>query len=311
MIRKHAYAVCVIIILLFALTGFSLARSVYLVQFKNNREFELELGPYYSSADYYIPLTKAEIPCLLDDNELNIYKNLLLNPVPRFFVAEASVNPLPWTGVLIRKNWPDFYSRMDISNNFNLIQGVCAGFEEPYAGSIFFGNVVSFQPKGFKGCEGKGYTGLLFSAGDYHIKDSELIEDRWWESEVKVKGDKRNESLMMSWSFRFGAKFHDNPFIKDVFYFALRRDRLDYEGSVFSIFRNSGFEYRMDISNDMGQIISHYFTVNKKIPLKKLGLALRIDTGFVWEKSDKYTGPLARPGSGDNFQIILRPNLDF
>lgn len=311
MIKSHACAVGAILVLLFALTGAAQARSVYLKQFKNNHELEVETGAYYSNVDYYVPLTRTQIPCLLDDNELSIYKDLIINPVPRFFVAEASVNPLPCTGVLIRKNYPDFYNRADISENFNLIQGVCAGFEEPYAGSLFLGNVVSFQPKGTTGCEGKGYAGALVSFGDYHIKDSELIDDKWWEGELKLKGDKRANALLMSWSFRVGAKFHANPYIKDVFYFSLRRDRVDYDYSRFSLFRNSGFEYTVDVASDDGQIIRHYFTVNKKFPMKKYGVALRLDTGFIWEKNDKYTGPLARPGSGDNFQVIFRPNLDF
>jgi hypothetical protein len=51
--------------------------------------------------------------------------------------------------------------------------------------------------------------------------------------------------------------------------------------------------------------------VGKKIPLGRLRAAVSMNIGFIWEGADLYTGPLARPGNGSMFQIILQPNLQF
>jgi len=286
------------------------ARSVYDKQIGNG-EVEVELDGYYSDIDYYLPLTNSPIPCLNENNELEVYKRLLLSPLPRFLVAEASVNPAPSLGVFLRKNETALYDRAYVTPSFNIIQAVTAGFDEPWAGSLFLGNVMSYSPPGLKECSGKGYIGALLSAGNFHIEDNQLIDDHWFEVELKVKGDKTSAENKISWSYRLGGKFHDNPYIKDVYYFSLKRDRIDFGNFKLSFLKNSGFEYTFDVENNSGKIIRHYFTVNKKVPLGKLHAALSINTGFIWEGSDMYTGPLARPGNGSLFQIILQPNLQF
>ncbi len=273
---------------------------------------EIELGTYYSSLDYYIPLTNSPIPCIDEKNELDVYKQLILSPRPRFLVAEVSVNPAPCLGVFLRKNELDLYNRAYVTPTYNFIQGATAGFEEPWAASLFFGNVISYSPPGVKACEGKGYIGALFSFGDYHIKDNILIDDNWFEAELKFKGDKVNVENKINWSLRIGGKFHSNAYIKNVLYFSVLRDRLDYGIFNLSFLKNSGVEYTVDVDNTTGQVIEHYFRINKKMPLgKKIRAALSISTGFIWDASDKYTGPLARPGNGSLFQFILQPNLEF
>ena len=307
---KTYYFIFVAAGFLLALDASLWARSVYQKQIDNS-EVEVELDAYYSDIDYYIPLTNSPIPCLNENNELEVYKRLLMHPIPRFIVAEASVNPAPCLGVFIKKNEQDLYNRANLTPNFNLIQGITAGFDEPWAGSVFLGNVVSYSPPGMKECSGKGYIGALLSGGNYHIKDNELIDDHWFETELKLKGDKVSAENKITWSFRMGAKFHENPYIKDVLYFSIRRDRIDYGDFSFGLLKNSGIEYTFDVDNDSGKIIRHYFRIGKKVPLGKYRAALSVNTGFIWEGADMYTGPLARPGNGSLFQIILQPNLEF
>ncbi|MBN1824085.1 MAG: hypothetical protein JW803_07185 [Endomicrobiales bacterium] len=287
------------------------SRSIFQKQFDNNHELEFEIDMYYSALDYFIPLTERSIPFVDEDNELKIYRHLFLSPVPRFVVLEVSANPLPLLGVYVRKEHYDLYRRADISENANVIKAVCAGFEEPWAASVFFGNVISFRPKGEKISEGKGFAGFLASAGNYHIKDNQTINDDWHELELKVKGDRIVPENKINWSFRVGMKNHDNPNIKDVFYFALRRDRIDFDDYSMSIFKNSGVEYVFDVANDSKKIIRHFFRISKKVPLKGTRVALSVNTGFIWEGEEKYTGPLKRTGEVSAFQFVLQPNLEF
>jgi len=153
--------------------------------------------------------------------------------------------------------------------------------------------------------------GYLLSVGDYHIRDNELILDKWAEVEWKVKGDQKFESYKLSWSYRIGAKFHDHRDIKDVVYISLRRSRLDYKASARSIIDNSGIEYRYDMDMNSLSPVRHYFFVDKKLPWKEKHLAASIALGFIWEGSRKYTGSLRRKDRKGDLQLIIRPNIHF
>ncbi len=309
--------------------------------------FEFEFDPYYSDVAFYLSLTKRPVPFLGEENEASIYKNLLYDsPLPRFFLLELSAYPLPCLAVYLKKNHRQFYNRADIGEDANLIQSICSGFEEPYAVSIFLGNLVSFKPRPSPTGEGKpqsaekrssqnqrpvsssatgqrdiaeesgkGYSGYLFSRGNYHIKDSELIRDNWYEVEWKVKGDRIAPDRKMSWSFRIGAILHEHPEIKDVIYFSLHRDRIDYQIHELSFLKNTELEYRFDVNKQNWKVIRHFFLVGKSFPLgspvakKKLVFKLRL--GFLWEGEEKYTGSLARLKKEGYFQFLFRPNVEF
>ena len=280
---------------------------------KKRVSLEYELDPYYSSLDLFISLTDKPIPDVGEKEEGEIYKDLLYSSyIPQFLLLEASVNPLPNLGVYLKDRNPDIYRQGEISGNFNLIKAMTAGFEEPHAVSVFFGNVVNFVTPGEDRLYGnKGYMGYLFSTGNYHIKDNVLINDNWYEIEWKIKGDRKTPTKRLNWSFRIGGKLHENTEIRNILYFSIRRSRVDYEASAASILRNSGFEYTLDVSTKNYEAIRHYFFVDKKWPWKKIGTAFSIALGFVWESDQKYSGSLKGKEKRDDFQFILRPNISF
>ncbi|MEW6556252.1 MAG: hypothetical protein AB1349_02750 [Elusimicrobiota bacterium] len=289
-----------------------IAKPIYQKQInKGNQEIELELDAYYTSFDYYLSLTKTPIPYLSETNELNIYKKLFATPKLCFLVFELSTYPMPCAGVFIKKQFLDFYEKMTLTKSINIIKSVTAGFEEPYAVSVFLGNVVSFKPASAKNTDGKGYVGALVSGGNYHIKDNELITDNWLETELKVKGERITPGKKMDWSFRIGTKLHNNSYIKDVLYFSVRRSRTDRGTTKQSVFTNSNFEYIFDADVKNGGIIRHYFLVGKKYPLKKPKIVVCLNAGFLWEGTEKYIGPLKRTSDTENFQILFRPNIEF
>jgi hypothetical protein len=275
-------------------------------------KLEFEPDAYYSSLGLYIALTSDPIPHVGEKSEKDLYLTLLSRAyAPRFLVIEGSVNPLPYAGTYIRERNESFYENAQTTGSFNWLQAVTAGFEEPYAVSVFLGNVVDFSIPEEKGSKGIGYSGLLYSRGTYHIRNNTLIRDDWWETEWKVKGDRKTQDQKLSWSFRFGAKLHGNPDITDIYYLSFRRSRLDYRPKDSSIFNNSGFEYTMDLERGTFTPIRHYFYVDKKWPFENKKMAFALATGFVWESAKKYTGALAADHSGSQTQIILRPNIEF
>jgi hypothetical protein len=269
--------------------------------------FLLELGAYYTSAGVYLPLTREPVPNLGERGEVDLYWALLPRTiVPRFVVLEASVNPMPCVGLLVRDRAPHFYDRAQLDRNTNLVRAVTAGFEEPWAASVFVGNVADFDVRGRKEFEGKGYFGLVFSGGNLHIKDNVAIRDDWLEAELKLKGDRRSPAQKLSWSFRVGVKLHANHDVVDQAYVGIRRSRVDYvEGPP--VIANSGVEYKLDLGLD-GTPLRHYFIVDKKWPTWSTAFSLGL--GVVYDTGRSYRGGLARDAP-ERVQVLVRPNVEF
>ncbi len=273
-------------------------------------EFEKDL--YYSSLALFFALTDTPIPRLGEKTEKEFYLELLSRALsPRFLYLEASFNPMPYFGTYVKREHPDFYDDAQISGSFNWVKAVTAGFEEPWAGSVFLGTVVDFDSPDSKDTKGLGWSGFLFSIGNYHIKENEMVKDTWREYEWKIKGDLKSSIKKLNWSYRVGAKVHENPYITDIVYFRMRRSRLDYKPVGPSLFNNSGFEYFIDLDRRTMNVMRQILTVDKKWPFADRTMAFTLALGFVWESSKKYTGPLSSGRDKDDFQIILRPNIEF
>ncbi|MFH1619689.1 MAG: hypothetical protein ABIG11_07260 [bacterium] len=276
--------------------------------------FEPEIDPYYTSMGYYRTLTSSPVENLGEKEEWEIYPELLKRFYkPRTLVLELSVNPMPCLGTVIKKDSPDFYSRMHAGESFNLVQAVTAGFEEPWAVSLFLGNVVQFESikKTYLG-KRHGYGGLLIDAGNFHIKENVMVHDNWFQTELKIKGEQLIQERALKWSFRVGFKYHDNRDIADALFLGFRRSRTDFKESGNSFLNNSGFEYTFDIAQKNFEPLRHYFIVDKKFPLKNRRFAFSLGAGFVWTSGKKYSGSLKKSGkSGSDLQILIRPNVEF
>jgi len=283
-------------------------------QTEDVKYFDIEFEPdaYYTSLELYFALTKTPIPRLGEKTEKEIYMELLQRALsPRFLYLETSINPMPYLGTYIKREDPNFYDDAQLSGSFNWVKAVTAGFEEPWAASVFLGTVVNFEVPESKETKGLGWSGFLYSIGNYHIKNNEMVQDTWREYEWKIKGDRKSPIKKLNWSYRIGAKVHDNPYITDIVYFRMRRSRLDYKPSGPSLFNNSGFEYFIDLDRRSLNAIRQILTVDKKWPFKNNKMAFSLAVGFVWESAKKYTGPLAAGRDRDDFQVILRPNIEF
>lgn len=280
---------------------------------KAESEFVWELDPYYSEVSLHIPLTDEPIPEFSDVGEFEVYRKLFVDSLkPRFMLVEAAVMPLPLTGVALKRYAPDFYRGFNVgSSNVNLLQSVTAGFQEPYAFSLFLGDMVSFvRPGEDKVCSNKGYMGYMLSYSNQHIKRNVLIPDHNVEAEWKAKGDRVFKDDKLSWSFRIGAKVHQNPDISNTVYLGFRRNHLDYKAGLLGFFSNSDLNIRWDFSARNGRLLRQEYVFGKKYPIKSWRVALKMEVGIIWEDPATYTGPL-HDKDFQNVTAVLRPNIEF
>lgn len=272
-----------------------------------------EWDPYYTNVGINIPLTDKPIPTITADSETVIYRSLIEgSAIPRYMTLEASVYPLPLIGTYLKKHTPGFYSRGRIGRgSINIFDTVTAGFQEPWAVSLFFGNIAKLvRPGETRKGSNMGYTGYLVSFGKKHIKNNVLIDDDWYEIEWKIKGKRDYPDEKMSWSFRLGGKFNYNPEITDVFYFSIHRSNLDYRAPFLHWLKNSALDIKMQFSQHGGQVVREELIIGKKYPLAGKSYSATLDIGFVWESPDEYIGSL-RTRDKSGFTLLLRPSIEF
>ena len=276
-------------------------------------EAELELDAYYTAASVTVPFAEEGLEAAQEKQEIFTYLDMLRKAfIPKFVLAEASVNPLPVTGWLIHKNFRDFYGRAQVTPSLNLVEAATAGFEEPYALALFLGNVVEFSEKtSVIGHSRKGYVGYLASYGNYHLMHNQAVPDNWVEVEAKIKGDQKSERRKMSFSFRGGRKFHSNEEVMDTWYLGIRRSRVDFQKTWSAFFASTAIEYRLDFSTHRARAVSHFLLAEKNFPLRGGKMTLSVGLGYLWRSPIKYSGSLAGPSEAADSQVLLRPNLKF
>ncbi len=274
-------------------------------------EWEHEFDPYYTNIAYFKTLDDSPIPELGKRSESEVYRDLFFRSyLPRFVLVEASINPLPVMGVLIKDYAEEsIYDKLTLTDDLNIVEVATAGFEEPYALSLFLGNMVKYESADGSGIQSKGFMGYLASYGHWHIRKNRLVDDRWGEFEWKLKGDQVLSDRKLSWSFRFGFKIHDNPLITDEFYVAVKRERVQEHGDVYSWIQNGGVEFKYRMNKDSGATIGQQLIVDKKIPIKKKGWVVSLGIGFVRDTPRKYRGNLLIDKTETAF--VLRPSITF
>lgn len=286
---------------------------------KGRHEASIELDPYYSNIGYVYSLTDAPIPKEPYTREIYVYLYLLKNIyLPRYILLEASLYPLPIAGVYIKKNRTNFYEDSQLTRNFNAVKAITAGFPEPWAFSFFLGNVVDFviEDEEKREIVGKGYSGLLMSYGNRHIVDNIMVDDKWFETEIKLKGQDIREKRDLSWSYAVGYKGHDNREIKDALYLSIKRNRIDYmDYDVNPVIKflayNSEVEVRFDFDLKevaQGKIVRYFFLFGKKFVLGEGGVTLAFGIGMLKTVASGYTGKLEQQ-IDEHWQLILRPNV--
>jgi len=271
-----------------------------------------ELSPYYSSVAALIPLGN-ETQSLSNETmtESEVYSALLAKSAsPTILLLEASVYPMPWLGTQMRRESPDSYA--DDDRKLKLIPALTAGFQEPWALSAFIGSDMVFVRPGQAVKESnRGYMGYLVSVGNRHIVNNWMVDDNWVELEWKMKGERIFNEDRLSWSFRVGGRFHENPGIGDTIYFGISRSNLDINAPLLSWLSNTKINVLTELLQNSGKFSRQEIIFGKKIPVKSAWMAAwQIEFGAIYDAERKYSGDLA-PLAVNGTTLILRPNIEF
>jgi len=271
------------------------------------------LDLYYASAGVIVNLSDNAIPDIGEVSEDNVYLDLFKRSgLPQYVLFELSLYPMPVAGVYAREEHASFYQDAEINPNFNLLESVTAGYDEPYAFSIFLNNMVTYGVNGDLENSNRGFMGYLLTVGDYHIQRNRLIKDNWMELEWKIKGDIVREHEKLSWSFRVGGKFHEHPEIVDNYYIVLKRDRIAANKPIWSWLFNSGVEFTYSVDQKDFKSIGFQAFLEKNFPIKIGKTVVSLGFGVMHENTNKYRGALKEAQEKENQTfVVIRPAIQF
>jgi len=276
-------------------------------------EYDYELDLYYSNVSMFIDIdSENNVTDASDFSEQQIYSHLFANAFrPNIILVEASLNPMPIAGLYFRKQNEELYEKTNIGD-FNLVRSLTAGFDEPYALSFFLGRMMVFNraKKGHLGVN-RAFIGTMLSASGHTIKENRAYRDKSLIVEFKLKGTRQYSKHSLDWSFRVGSKFHSNHDFTNTLYMGIRRSRVDFDKSRFSLFYNTAYSAFFSVSAETFQLTETELTIEKKWPsLLFFKTVYGLEVGYLYNGDEKYRGKLRDDGT-DNHVFIIRPSISF
>ena len=271
------------------------------------------LDPYDTSFGLDVPLTDKPIPTIQSDDYSVLFRSLMEDSlVPHYMQLQADVYPVPILGTYLKSHSPHTYKKGDLGyTGVNLVESSSTSYQDPWALSAFFGNIADLRLPGESQADNNiGYSGWLVSAGAQHLKDNELIQDKWYKLEWQIRGDLDGRAEKLSWNFRIGSKFNANPSITDVTYIGIERNNLNFQKPFWSWLDNSHFDLELSFSHHGGRVVREQLIIGKKYPLPGRGYALTLDTGLVWDNPYEYSGPL-RDNPKSDLTLVFQPSIEF
>ena len=276
-------------------------------------QFTWALDPYDSNLAFDFPLGDKPITTIQSEDPSALFRGLMEDSVvPHYMYLQGDVYPLPILGTYLKSHSPHTYKKADLQNTgVNLVESSTTSYQEPWALSVFLGNIADLQRPGqSQGANNVGYCGWLISGGTQHLKDNVLIQDDWYKVEWQVRGDLLDQGAKFSWDFRVGSKFNANPYITDVVYLSLQRNDLDFRRPFLSWLDNSSADLKFEFSRHGGRVVREEFVVGKKYPFPDAGYAVTLSLGVVWDGVGEYSGPL-RDSPKSQYTLVFQPSIEF
>lgn len=294
-----------------------------------------QIGPAYIRGqltfDFYKPYGSIYIgferPKIMETGrERKIYAELTRRLiVPKYFLVQSTLYPIAaWSSHWETKHY-EWFRRFKIYKGINGLRAIGSGFEEPYALSLFLGNIVRLvyfehndrksRPKN----AGSSLAGFLLSAGNHFIYNNIYLNGRWYQAELMLIGDSRSPQQQRFWNFRIGTKIYSNSFINNALTVFLERNSTDFAETGFSLLKNSILKYQAKFALEQSEekTPASFQMVNfaKKFPVKLFGRKafLVLGTGMKWEWIRRYDHDAGKfeESPSSQFVWLFTPNVEF
>ncbi len=287
---------------------------------------QLTFDIYKPFTSFYLNVKRLEKPVALQQGEeVEIYTGLGRQLIfPRYLLFQATGYPLSALSSYLETDHFNLFNRFELYDELNLLRSIGYGFEEPYAFSLFLGNILFLVYSDSSGKKmkqsGSALAGFLISTGKHQIYNNIYLHDQWYQIELMLIGNlKEPQRRRIYWNFRIGAKTHQNDFLGDTFTLSIERSHTDWQRSGWSIFKNGIFKYQaqfpIPLNDDKHSAASQLVTYGQKFPITlwKRKVFFILAAGVRWERVRFYNHNLKRFDPDPTSQLIwlIQPNVEF
>lgn len=282
--------------------------------------------PYLSIYGNFRKNTKPNIIKQGDESKIYSYlgKQILS---PKFVLLQTTFYQLSALSSYLETDEQNHFNRFNSVGGINLLSSVGMGNEEPYAFSLFLGNIafLSYRQKNKQGKmqqsqSGSALAGFGLNFGYHQIFDNIYFPDNWYQPEIILIGNlKENYVRKISWNFRVGAKFHSNKILRDAYSFTIERNHATFKKIGFSLSQNSKLKYKISVpvsfKNSPPFLIYMLFSYGKKFPFKFFNrkMFFVFGAGINWQWGYFYNRTINKFEDTPSKKItwLIQPNIEF
>lgn len=287
---------------------------------------QLTFDIYKPFASIYFNMKRRQQPVALErGEERQIYISLGQRLIfPSYLLFQITGYPLSALSSYLETDRFETYNRFNVNSDLNILRSIGVGFEEPYAFSLFLGNVLFLAYKDSAENRlkqsGSALAGFLISSGKHQIYNNIYLHDNWFQIELMLIGNLNEpKRRKFSWNFRLGAKFHKNELLRDVFTLTTERSHTDWRSTGWSLLKNSIFKYQAHIpiptSDDSTPAASHLITYGKKFPIhlfkRKMFFVLGFGLRWEWVRFYDHNQDQFDPDPKSQLIWLIQPNIEF
>ncbi|UCH63420.1 MAG: hypothetical protein JSU77_02900 [Fidelibacterota bacterium] len=277
----------------------------------------LVLRPYRSYSSLFIDLDKDGDFTLWEEDEVKLYRELVRRSVrPGYFLIELTGYPLAAFSAYLEAEQNSSYQYFDVSQEFNLIRSLGAGYQEPWSTSIFLGQLATFWDLDEADelvLAATGAAGFVATAGIQQLFDNCVVKAEWFRIEWKVKGEGIEGGRKRFWDLKAGYRWYGIPEISNTISLSLKRQRTDKQSRGTGLSDNSmaAMELQMPASEIGGGFSRVLLEYARFMPFRKILAGLKV--GFLYEHRRPYEAETGAFGEDKvkSWELILQPMVIF
>jgi len=252
-------------------------------------------GVYSSYLSAFIGLQNNEQISVYQENELNLYIDLLLKSFkPTHLLTELTLYPTSAFSGWLKTEHFSFYRKFDLINDLNVWSSLAGSYQEPWSVSLFVGqlvNYVSLNDSGDLTIPATGASGFVITGGWQEIFDGYFLNTNWWRCEWKIKGAGKDQGKTHSWDIKIGYRWYGLSAIANTLNLTYSRQKTEKGTHSWNFRRNSCTEFELQIPPvKIREGFSRLtFAYGKFLPFRKYLIGLKI--GYAYEYRPEYRGP--------------------
>jgi hypothetical protein len=248
-------------------------------------------------------------------SELQLYLTLLKRSLdPKYILVQVTGNPMINFSSWFERKHSIHYEKFKIAENFNVLEVLSAGYQEPYSMSLFLGDLMPFWEKTKEGRKqaGSAVSGFVATFSNRSIVRNILVENNWIDLQWKIKVVKATRQTSISSVFSGGMIFYGSPLFSNALVLDLCRER--YSRSKWNFRDNSSIRLllKMPIFDRNNRYFKDYFSENMidlgvSYPIRKFKtLSFSLNLGYIWTHIYNEQGIREQ-----DLQFFIRPNVLF